>query len=171
VTLQRFSGGCLSADAIRFEPVNPTDAAQWAPPAAAEYSVYAWWPAAAAHSPNAVYRVTHATGVQDFPRNQQAGGGAWSPLSTFTFTNAAGQGVKLLASTSGAVAADAVRFKPTQWSTHQRALYYYHVDHLGTPLKLTNAIQQVVWDADYEPFGAATLALSTVTQPLRFPGQ
>jgi RHS repeat-associated protein len=49
--------------------------------------------------------------------------------------------------------------------------YYYHNDHLGTPQKMTDASGQVVWAADYKPFGEATVTVSTITNNLRFPGQ
>jgi RHS repeat-associated protein len=52
-----------------------------------------------------------------------------------------------------------------------REIFYFHNDHLATPQKLTDAAQAVVWDASYEPFGAATIVTEQVVQPLRFPGQ
>ena len=39
-------------------------------------------------------------------------------------------------------------------------IYYYHNDHLGTPVAMTDESGQVVWRADYEPFGAATVTVS-----------
>lgn len=51
------------------------------------------------------------------------------------------------------------------------SVYYYHNDHLGTPQKMTDANQTVVWAADYKPFGEATVTVSTITNNLRFPGQ
>ncbi|MBL7147737.1 MAG: RHS domain-containing protein [Nanoarchaeota archaeon] len=32
-------------------------------------------------------------------------------------------------------------------------IYYYHNDHLGNPVAITNEDGEVVWKADYEPFG------------------
>ena len=46
-----------------------------------------------------------------------------------------------------------------------------HTDHLGTPHKMTDANQAIVWSAYYKPFGAATVTVSTITNNLRFPGQ
>jgi len=46
-----------------------------------------------------------------------------------------------------------------------------HNDHLATPQKLTDSTGQVVWAADYKPFGEATITVSTITNNLRFPGQ
>ncbi len=50
-------------------------------------------------------------------------------------------------------------------------LYYYHLDHLGTPQMMTDATQTVVWQANYDPFGNATVAVNTVTNNIRFPSQ
>uniref|UniRef100_UPI001B80340B RHS repeat domain-containing protein n=1 Tax=Desulfobulbus elongatus TaxID=53332 RepID=UPI001B80340B len=51
------------------------------------------------------------------------------------------------------------------------SMYYYHTDHLGTPLRLTDSSGAVVWAADYQPFGRANLLVNTVENNLRFPGQ
>jgi len=59
----------------------------------------------------------------------------------------------------------------TRGQTTQESIYYYHTDHLGTPIMLTDANQQVAWDATYDPFGKADITTSTVTNNLRFPGQ
>jgi RHS repeat-associated protein len=51
-------------------------------------------------------------------------------------------------------------------------IYYYHVDHLGTPQAMTDSAGTVVWKADYEPFGKATVRpVSTIENNLRLPGQ
>lgn len=49
--------------------------------------------------------------------------------------------------------------------------YYFHNDHLGTPQALTDKDQNVVWQAEYDPFGKATETVALVEQNLRFPGQ
>jgi len=59
----------------------------------------------------------------------------------------------------------------TKAQTSQEGIYYYHTDHLGTPIMLTDANQQVAWDATYDPFGKATVTTASVTNNLRFPGQ
>jgi RHS repeat-associated protein len=46
-----------------------------------------------------------------------------------------------------------------------------HTDHLGTPHKMTDANQAIIWSAHYKPFGVATVTVSTITNNLRFPGQ
>lgn len=51
-------------------------------------------------------------------------------------------------------------------------LYYIHSDHLNTPQALTDENQQVVWMADYEPFGKiAEQDQDSVMHLSRFPGQ
>ncbi|PCJ34066.1 MAG: hypothetical protein COA75_14210 [Cellvibrionales bacterium] len=56
-------------------------------------------------------------------------------------------------------------------------LAYIHADHLGTPQGLTNQAGNIVWLADYSPFGLAIvdedpdLDGNAVTLNLRFPGQ
>jgi RHS repeat-associated protein len=51
------------------------------------------------------------------------------------------------------------------------SVYYYHNDHLGTPLRLTDAIGTVAWAADYLPFGGVDITVETVENYLRFAGQ
>lgn len=51
-------------------------------------------------------------------------------------------------------------------------IFYYHNDHLGTPLAMTDRNGAIVWKAAYEPFGEAQVdPASTVTNNFRFPGQ
>ena len=56
-------------------------------------------------------------------------------------------------------------------------IYYVHNDHLGTPVKMTNAMGLVVWQATYDPFGKASVNEDVdgdgkaVEMNMRFPGQ
>ena len=50
-------------------------------------------------------------------------------------------------------------------------VYYYHTDTLGTPQAMTNAAQQVVWQANYTPYGQAGVVTATVQNNVRLPGQ
>jgi len=57
-------------------------------------------------------------------------------------------------------------------------LYFYHSDHLGTPLFLTDVSGTVVWKGEYLPFGEVFSEDTNpdgdgveVDQPFRFPGQ
>jgi RHS repeat-associated protein len=51
-------------------------------------------------------------------------------------------------------------------------VFYYHLDHLGTPLALTNVARSIQWSADYLPFGEIYNELiAPVSNEVRFPGQ
>ncbi len=50
-------------------------------------------------------------------------------------------------------------------------VYFYHLDHLGTPQLMTDQNQTVVWQANYDPFGKTTLLSEVIRNDLRFPGQ
>ena len=60
--------------------------------------------------------------------------------------------------------------RPTNAQINVEQVYYYHLDHLGTPIMMTDQNQNVVWTATYDPFGQATISAATVTNNLRFPG-
>lgn len=49
--------------------------------------------------------------------------------------------------------------------------YYYHTDHLGTPILMTNSSGTIVWEGEFLPFGEPFSITGTVTNNLRFPGQ
>jgi len=58
------------------------------------------------------------------------------------------------------------------------AIFFYQTDHLGTPLMMTDQTGQVVWQAEYLPFGEPVSINEDVdgdgvkvTNNLRFPGQ
>jgi RHS repeat-associated protein len=67
--------------------------------------------------------------------------------------------------------------QPPSGSASKDPVYYFHNDRLGTPLRLTNEQGQVVWRAEYRPFGDLAKqetnpsGLGNVQQPLRFSGQ
>lgn len=51
-------------------------------------------------------------------------------------------------------------------------VYYYQLDHLGTPQELTNAHGGICWSARYKAYGnLAVLDIADVDNPLRFQGQ
>ncbi|MCX5868618.1 MAG: RHS domain-containing protein [Proteobacteria bacterium] len=52
-------------------------------------------------------------------------------------------------------------------------IYYFHLDHLGTPLVMTDADINIVWRWQYGPFGEESpwMESNTISQNLRFPGQ
>jgi RHS repeat-associated protein len=51
-------------------------------------------------------------------------------------------------------------------------LYFYHADHLGTPIAMTDTSGALAWRAEHTPFGGIyALTAGTSTNNLRFPGQ
>jgi RHS repeat-associated protein len=50
-------------------------------------------------------------------------------------------------------------------------IYYIHTDQQGTPQKMTDSSQNVVWDRVAEPFGQTFSLTATITDNLRAPGQ
>ena len=66
--------------------------------------------------------------------------------------------------------ADAIRFVSAGVGGGT-GLYYVHSDHLGTPQKMTDGNQVVVWDAVFKPFGETHSITGTTSNNQRFPGQ
>src|SRR5690606_31324286 len=67
-------------------------------------------------------------------------------------------------------------FKPLAlvdgYGPEQARIYYYHLDHLGTPQELTNAQGDLVWSVTYRAYGNVVRALvQEIDNPLRFQGQ
>jgi len=50
-------------------------------------------------------------------------------------------------------------------------VFYYHTDHAGTPLAMTDSNGNVVWRADYKPFGEEQSVTFTVPNDKRFIGK
>ncbi len=51
-------------------------------------------------------------------------------------------------------------------------VYYYHLDHLGTPQELTNQQGQLVWSVTYRAYGnVVQQQVAEIDNPLRFQGQ
>ena len=70
---------------------------------------------------------------------------------------------------NGTVVADTVRFVSA--GTSAPGIHYVHADHLGTPQKMIDASQALVWDAVYTPLGQVPAITGTATNNQRFPGQ
>jgi RHS repeat-associated protein len=71
-----------------------------------------------------------------------------------------------------------VLFLKTRNSAGQDVVAYYHHDQLGTPIQATDKSGAVVWSANYNVFGRATITTPaaspdkpTITSILRLPGQ
>ena len=50
-------------------------------------------------------------------------------------------------------------------------IYYIHDDHNGTPLMVTDKKGAIVWQANYDAFGKATITTEKIVLNLRFAGQ
>ena len=51
-------------------------------------------------------------------------------------------------------------------------VYYYQLDHLGTPQELTDAGGKIVWSAHYRAYGnVIKFDINEISNPLRFQGQ
>lgn len=57
------------------------------------------------------------------------------------------------------------------WKKVGPEYYWYGFDKLGTPVIMVDSDGVVVWKAVYDAFGAATVAVATVENNLRLPGQ
>ncbi|WP_432460635.1 RHS repeat-associated core domain-containing protein [Agarivorans sp. QJM3NY_25] len=54
----------------------------------------------------------------------------------------------------------------------QGQVYHYHLDHLGTPIRLSDEQGNIVWQAHYQAYGAIEqLSINQISNPLRFQGQ
>ncbi|MCE1249101.1 MAG: RHS domain-containing protein [Comamonadaceae bacterium] len=49
-------------------------------------------------------------------------------------------------------------------------IHYYHCDHLGTPLALTDRKHQVVWAVKLDPWGNVELKSPRIPEPIRSRG-
>ncbi len=68
------------------------------------------------------------------------------------------------------IAADLVRIAQS-WFGDDERLVWLHANHLGAPEAATDAAGNVLWRADYAPFGAARVEATDFTLHLRLPGQ
>ena len=55
--------------------------------------------------------------------------------------------------------------------TTQSRLFFFHNDHLGTPLALTDTFGTIAWAGERKPFGQTAIITELVENPLRLPGQ
>ena len=84
---------------------------------------------------------------------------------------------KLVAESQGEVTVREYAYLGTELSALPIALissgsrYYYHVDHLGMPVRMTDGVGQVAWEAGYTAFGLTSVSAPLVVSHLRLPGQ
>ena len=138
-----------------------------------EYEVYAWWPKTKKNNKTARYRISHNDLSSISIQDQSAGGKNWAYLGTYKFSGDGNDYIEL-ADDGGKTAADGIRLVeilPPPPPVISIELYYIHPDHLGTPQALTDQSQNIVWNANYKPFGEAQVNVASIASNLRFPGQ
>ena len=173
------ANGYVIADAVMFAPPGAaSNSATWTPNVAqaGTYEVYARWTQHANRATNASYAVDHAGGTTLVAVNQQANGGVWNLLGTFSLSPGTAHKVTLTDQANGYVIADALRLVPISLQTGPQ-YYYVHADHLNTPRLVADATGTTVWRWDQaEPFGNNPAdenpsGLGAFDLPLRLPGQ
>ncbi len=90
-----------------------SEPATWAPTlSTGTYAVYAWWPAGSNRSATAPYIVHYNGGSATVSQNQQANGGKWNLLGTWSFANGNNVQLSCWTTTGYNVMADAIKFVP-----------------------------------------------------------
>jgi len=56
-------------------------------------------------------------------------------------------------------------------STQERTTYFYHTDHLGSTVLVTDATGATVWSTEYTPFGNLTFAEGKLKKAVKFTGK
>ncbi len=120
------------------------------------FRVSARWVSHKSFSANAAYSIKHQDGIDTVTVNQKNGGGQWHELGVFRFSGSEAEWVEVGAA-NGKTSADAVLFEeitePETITTE--ATYFIHADHLGSPRRLSDEFQTIVWRWDPTPFGHA----------------
>ena len=55
--------------------------------------------------------------------------------------------------------------------TEERTIYFYHTDHLGSTVLVTNELGQTVWNSEYTPFGQITKDDPGFNKAIKFTGK
>ena len=66
---------------------------------------------------------------------------------------------------------DPLNQEPTPQEYLPDSLVYFHLDHLGTPIEMTDLTGKTVWEATYQAWGAVEMVSGSLKQPFRFQGQ
>ncbi len=149
-----------------------------ATPPGDQYRVYAWWVDKKNQSQNVSYTIRHGSGQLDtVTSSQKSGGGQWQLLGSYSSED--GQDYVEISSDNDRFTADAIRWvavnEPVVTSTD--TTHFIHFDHLGTPSRVTDENQSVVWAWDSSPFGDSLPDENPDSDSnrfvlnLRFPGQ
>lgn len=66
---------------------------------------------------------------------------------------------------------DPLNQEPTPQAYLPDSLAYFHLDHLGTPIEMTDRTGKTVWEATYQAWGEVETVSGSMKQPFRFQGQ
>ena len=66
---------------------------------------------------------------------------------------------------------DPLNQEPTPQEYLPDSLAYFHLDHLGTPIEMTDRTGKTVWEATYQAWGEVEMVSGSLKQPFRFQGQ
>lgn len=150
---------------------NSSASYRWEPNlAGGDYNVYAWWVDGTNRNGNVTYSVNHSAGLSQTVESHKIDGGQWNLIGTYNFSGNGGEYVEVSAVSGNNFVADAIRFEEVDPGV-EASSSFVHNDHLGTPQVMTNSSQQVVWSGEYLPFGVVAENVTTVANPIRFPGQ
>lgn len=107
-------GGYYGTNYQAQAPGSGANSFTWTPtiPTTASYKVYARWTVHPNRSTHAVYTVNHAGGATAVTVNQEANGGTWQLLGTFSLNAGTGNTVVLADQGDGYVIADAIKVVP-----------------------------------------------------------
>ena len=172
VELSDQANGTVVADAVMVVPSGTSaDRVTYTPtlPSAGTLDIYAKWSESHTRAETVTYTIHHGGGSTDMVVNQQQPSAGWFRLGAFTMSPGQNHRVEVEGALEGETVADAVRFVSA--GTSAPGIYYVQADHLGSPQKMTDASQALVWDAVYTPFGQVHAITGTATNNQRFPGQ
>ncbi|MFZ1748271.1 MAG: RHS repeat-associated core domain-containing protein, partial [Nitrospirales bacterium] len=172
VELSDQANGRVVADAVMVVPSGvSTNHVTYTPTltTSGTVDIYAKWTESATRAQAVTYTVQHAGGATDIQVNQQQPSAGWFLLGAFSMAPGQNHHVEVAGALEGVTVADAVRFVSA--GTSAPGINYVHTDHLGSPQKMTDANQAIVWDAVYTPFGQVHSITGTATNNQRFPGQ
>ena len=172
VELSDQANGTVVADAVMVVPNGTaSDRVTYTPTlsSAGTFDIYAKWSESHTRAEIVTYTIHHGGGSTDMVVNQQQPSAGWFRLGAFTMSPGQNHRVEVEGALEGETVADAMRFVSA--GTSAPGIHYVHADHLGSPQKMTDANQALVWDAVFTPFGQVNSITGTATNNQRFPGQ
>ena len=167
------SGGQATNGSYRYSD-SDGDTYRWTPSGlnANIYHVYGWWMSHKKHNTSVQYSIYHDGQIASVTRSHKINGSQWNLLGTFSFNGNGSEYIEV-SDLGGKTIADGIQLMEAAYlpPTYVTSTYYIHTDHLGTPQAITDESQNVVWGADYEPFGEVSISINSLANNLRFPGQ